>query len=408
MDRLKMRLAIVSGIALGGCTSSCPSLSISPDGGKYPTPVTVNVSASDRIESGSFRVTVDGADRTAEFGSGSAALALSPGMHTVQATANVWNDYDKRYDSKSAQASFEAGPPGSLALAISPTSVTVVPNGTADINLTVSRSGAFGGNVDVGAYHPGSGTSDTTTINVFNSTGVLTVRAPVDARAAENTTQIIASGSLYSTFLRDTKLLRFRVGHLSGSFSRATFAARSAGDHAVGPDGQTTLDVDNGPPMTPRFEARFRHPTFTQGRPVGFEPGVPVSGGAGFCTTGRTGFVISGGNANTAHTLTLVLFDDVFSLQAFPIPAAPPNSTVVVPQVFFSRDCAVIIMVGADMQTQHAFRAEVYDMHRQRTLCSVPFDSPAANLLASLAAPAADNQELQITVDGQTRTCPLF
>ena len=111
--------------------------------------------------------------------------------------------------------------------------------------------------------------------------------------AAEFTRQIIASGQLYSTFLRDEKPLRFRIGHLSGPFARATFAARVAGDHAVGPDGQTTLDIDNGPPMTPRFEARFRHPTFTRGVPVGFEPGVPVSGGAGFCTTGRTGFVIS-------------------------------------------------------------------------------------------------------------------
>jgi hypothetical protein len=118
--------------------------------------------------------------------------------------------------------------------------------------------------------------------------------------------------------------------------------------------------------------------------------------------------VISGGNANTAHTLTLVLFDDVFALHPFPIPASVPTGTVVTPQAFFSTDCAVIVMVGADMQTQHAFRAEVYDMHRQRILCSVPFDSPAANLQASLAAPVADNQELHITVDGQTKTCRMF
>lgn len=404
MNRLTILLAIASGIVLASCTS----LSISPDGGKYPTPVAVSVSASDRIESGSLRVTVDGTDRTAEFGSGSATLALSPGMHTVRATANVWNDYDRRYDPNSAEASFEAGPPGSLTLSISPTSVVVAPNGSADISLTVLRSGAFGGNVDISASYPGYSTTDTTTINLFNNTGSLTVRARPDAMAAEFTRQIIASGQLYSTFLRDEKPLRFRIGHRSGPFARATFAARVAGDHAVGPDGQTTLDVDNGPPMTPRFEARFRHPTFTRGAPVGFEPGVPASGGAGFCTTGRTGFVISGGNANTAHTLTLVLFDDVFSLHSFSIPASAPNGAVVTPQVFFSPDCAVLIMVGADVQTQHAFRAQVYDMHRQRMLCSVPFDSPAATLLASLAAPAADNQELRITVDAQTKTCAMF
>jgi hypothetical protein len=191
-DRLTILLALASGIALASCTS----LSITPNGGKYPTPVAVSVSASDRIESGSLRVTVDGTDRTAEFGSLSASLTLSPGMHTVQATANVWNNYDRRYDPKSAQASFEAGPPGSLAVSISPASVTVVPNGSADISLTVTRGGAFGGNVDIGASYPGSSTSDTTTINPFNSTGTLTVRAPADAQAAELTRQIIATGTL--------------------------------------------------------------------------------------------------------------------------------------------------------------------------------------------------------------------
>jgi hypothetical protein len=108
MHRLTILLPIASAIVLASCTS----LSISPNGGKYPTPVTVSVSASDRIESGSLRVTVDGTDRTAQFGSGSATLALSPGMHSVQATANVWNNYDRRYDPKSAQTSFETGPPG--------------------------------------------------------------------------------------------------------------------------------------------------------------------------------------------------------------------------------------------------------------------------------------------------------
>src|SRR5262249_42983678 len=72
-DRLTILLALASGIVLVSCTS----LSITPNGGKYPTPVAVSVSASDRIESASLRVTVDGTDRTAEFGSLSASLTLS-------------------------------------------------------------------------------------------------------------------------------------------------------------------------------------------------------------------------------------------------------------------------------------------------------------------------------------------
>jgi hypothetical protein len=104
----------------------------------------------------------------------------------------------------------------------------------------------------------------------------------------------------------------------------------------------------------------------------------------------------------------LVLFEDVFSRVPLTIPASVPNGSVVTPEVFFSRDCNVVITVGADTQTQRTFRAEAYDVHRGRTLCSVAFDAAGASLQAELAPPAGDSQDLRITVGGQLTTCSLF
>ena len=86
----------------------------------------------------------------------------------------------------------------------------------------------------------------------------------------------------------------------------------------------------------------------------------------------------------------------------------PMAKALVCNEVFFSRDCTVVITVGADTQTQRTFRAEAYDVHRQRKFCSVAFDAAAASLQAELAPPAGDNQDLRITVGGQLKTCPLF
>lgn len=406
---LRTLVALLLAAALAGCAG----LSVGPGGGVHPTPVTVSVDAGADIEIGSLRALVDGVDRTSEFQYASpgtqrlyARLNLGPGMHTVQATANVWNGYDRRYYPRSAQATFEAAPGGSLAVSISPTAVAVLPGGAATIGLQITRTGSFTGEVSVGESNPGYGTGNTTTISIFDTTGTIPVAARSDAWAAEVTRTITATGTLFSTFVRDDKPLTFRIGHRAGPFTRATYSARSAGQSAT--QNQVALNVENGPPGGARFEARFRHPSGYPSVVVGFEPGVPLVGGAGFCSTDAVGFVMSGGAANGDHALTLVLFEDVFSRVALAIPASVPNGAVVVPEVFFARDCAVVIMVGADTQTQRAFRAQVYDVHRRRTLCGFAFDAAASTLQAELPAPVGDNQTLRVTIGGQTISCPLF
>lgn len=396
-------------------TSCAAGIGVSPSGGTHASPVTVTVSSSADIQIGSLRATVDGVDQTAAFNydspgtkSLSARLTLAPGMHTVQATANVWNGYDRRYDPKSAQATFEAGAPGSLALSISPTAVAVVPGASATINLQIVRGGSFTGEVRIGEFDPLYGTGNTTTISIFDSTGTIASAARSDSWAGQRQRTIAARGTLFNGSVAADQPLVFRVAHKPGPIARATLPGRSAGFSLTGPDNKTTLNVDNGPPNAPRFEARFRSPTNSIGATVGFDPGTPATGGAGFCPDGSVGYVISGGSTTTPHTLTLVLFDDVFAKQSYAIPANAPNGPVVTPEVFFSRDCAVVVMVGADTQTQRNFRARVRDWHQARDLCSFAFDAAPTTLQAEVRPPAADNQELRFAVGGQTPPCTVF
>jgi hypothetical protein len=198
-----------------------------------------------------------------------------------------------------------------------------------------------------------------------------------NAKVSDCRHAIIATGSLYDDFLRDEKALAFRVGHKVGVFQRGSIAARNAGHTALGPDGQTSLAVQNGAPMQPRYEAKFSRPTFTRGTVVNFDLGTPIVGGAGFCATGAVGFVVSGGSTTVTHTATFVMIEDVYTQIPLPIPVAGQSGNVVTPDIYFSSDCSVVIMVGADDQTQHAFRAEIYDLDRQRSLCTVVYDVSA-------------------------------
>ena len=404
-------LWMASFCALAGCAAG---ISVNPNGGKFASPVGVSIDAGADIELGSVHVEVDNQDQTNAFvfsnpgtRSLSASLQLTPGTHTVSATANVWNGLYRRYDPKSASATFEAGAPGGVTVTISPTAVAVMPGGTATVNVTIARTGAFTGDVEIFESDPTYGSTNPRTVVAPATTGTLTSTARADSWALDGRRDIYARGKLYDGGVQDVKRLSFRVAHKVGTFTRAGLSAVGAPVTVMSPDNQTTLHVDNGPPNGQRFEARFTRPTNSYGARVGFDPGTPVNGGAGFCASGEFGFVVSGGSTTTPHTVTLVYMDDAYAKIPLSVPASSGTGAVVTPEVYFSRDCTVAITVGANTQTSHAFRATVYDVHQRKNICSLPFNTPAS-LQAELLPPAGDNQTLRVTVDGQQNNCPVF
>lgn len=393
----------------GLCTVACTSLSVTfPFEGKtYAAPVRVEVSASADIQNGSLRATLDGTDVSNAFTSSgsyaSASLPASPGSHTLEVSANVWNGLWRNYDPRTAKTThFNAGAPGSIDLQLASPVVAIAPGATEQLPVWIGRYGAFTGQVNI---HSSLGN-----MVIYGNayTGSLPLTASSAARVGEQNTAVVASGSLYDGTVDDREALKLRYAHRPGLFSPGVVAAKHALDTQVGPDGVTTLIVQNGPPGARRFEARFRKQSTTIVRPIDFDSGTPDFGGGGFCPGGVGGFVISGGSSTAAHEISVLLFEDL-DLQVFSIPATAPGGTnVVQPKLHFSPTCGVVVVIGADTDptTQQAFRAEAFDLLQRKKVCSVASNAP--QFQAQLLAPAAGNQILRITFGGQPTDCPIF
>ena len=393
----------------GLCTVACTSLSVTfPFEGKtYASPVRVEVSASATIQNGSLRATLDGTDVSNAFSwSGSyasASLPASTGSHTLEVSANVWNGLWRNYDPKTAKIiRFNAGAPGSIDLQLASPVVAIVPGTTEQLPVWIGRSGAFTGQVNI------SSSFGNMVIYGNAYTGSLPLTVSSGKRVGEENAAVVASGSLHDGTVDDRESLKLRYAHRPGLFAPGIVAAKHALDTQVGPDGVTTLIVQNGPPGGRRFEARFRKQTTTIVRPVDFDSGTPDFGGGGFCPGGVGGFVISGGSSTAAHEISVLLFEDL-DLQVFPIPATAPGGTnVVQPKLHFSPRCGVVVVIGADTDpmTQQAFRAEAFDLLQRKKICSVASNGP--QFQAQLLAPTAGNQVLRITFGGQQTDCQIF
>lgn len=377
----------------------------------YADPLAVSVSASSDIEIGSVRATLDTVDVSGDFvfdtgrRSLSASLPTMPGPHKLSVSANIWNGWYQRYDPKSTEVSFDTAQGGSLALTISPTMLTLVPGASQNIAVSITRGGAFQGDVEVDS---GTGTTSIV-IPASGQTGSLPVSIGSGAFANEFVAHVNALGTLLNGPVGASQPFTMRIGHASGDFSRAFRAASIANDTATGPDYSTTLTVQNGAPGALRFEARYRRSTGPLGATIGFDPGTPAFGGAGFCPRPLTAFVISGGSTTADHAFTFFNLDDPLPRILLSIPAtASASAAVVEPVLFFSRNCGIAIAVGADTTLQQTFRAQVFDIHRRRLICSIPFSAPPATLQAHLDDPANNNQKLTVTVGGQATDCLLF
>jgi len=410
VTRLAATLALLAGLVLAGCGSL--SISSPRANGTFPDPVSVTVSASADIEIGSLRATLGGRDVSSSFafpGSGTrlmtARLAAPPGNHTLDISARLWNSLYRRYEPKAASVSFRSAPGGSLAMAVTPALATLLPGQPVSVQLSVVRGGAFAGDVRV----RDEGGTASATIPAGQTQTTMTFGVPTTHPPGEYRRNFSGSGDLYDDSVFATAALSMRLGYAVGPFVRGPMAALTAGQSGLGPDNLTTVAVQNGPPGGRRFEARFTQPAAYLGPEIGFDPGTPSTGGAGFCARGSLGYVISGGSSDTVpHTVTLLRFDDPFARQVLPVPAAAPGQAVVTPTLLFSNRCDVVVAIGAHPAGTPALQAQVYDILRRRTLCTLPFAGPASALQAVLDAPAAGNQRLRLSAGAQLLDCSMF
>jgi len=408
--RLCATFALLAGLVLAGCGSL--SISSPRANGTFPDPVSVTVGASADIEIGSLRATLDGTDVSSQFaflGSGTrlltARLAAPPGPHTLDITARLWNSLYRRYEPKSTSVTFRSAAGGGLAMTVAPTLAVQMPGQTLPVQVSIVRSGAFDGDVQV---HDDGGTASVT-IPAGQTQATITVGVPATHPPGEYRRSFSARGALYDDSVSASAAMSLRLGYAVGPFVRGPLAALAAGQSGLGPDNLTTVAVQNGPPGGRRFEARFTQPAAYLGPEIGFDPGTPSTGGAGFCARGSLGYVISGGSSDTApHTVTLLRFDDPFARRVLSMPAAAPGQPVVAATLLFSSRCDVLVAITAHPGGTPALQAQAYDILRRRTLCTLPFAGPATALQAVLDAPAAGNQLLRLSAGAQTLDCPIF
>lgn len=416
-----MRLPLAC-LAFAGL-SACASLQVTDPfaGTTVPTPVFVYVMTGSDIEPSSVSARLDGTTDvstqfTIEPGSRalSASLPMSLGAHTLHVEARLWNGLYRTYDPASKDTSFTVAPGGALTLQVAPT-LAIQPGMSGALNLTVTRSGAFNGDVSVSVAPPASTGSSSTTIPAAATSGSVSIPIASDALPRDDTVAAWARGSLYSATIGDKQYFSLRVGHKPGAFQRASVRVQAPYQTATGPDGITQVSVGNG--VAAVYEARFQRGSVTLGTVIELNPGPSVagqtSGGAGFCPGPGVGFVLSGVGPGVAGNgdflLSLRYFPDTgyrtqLDLDAYKASGAP----FVAPVVLFSPGCGVVIAIGADRGSTKNHLARVYDFLRQKQICTLSFNDMPASLQASVLPVAAGNQMVTINVDGATSSCAVF
>jgi hypothetical protein len=364
-----------------------------------------------------LKVTVDGADRTNEFSisasGATASLVLPPGQHAIRATAQI---YDPFYQKAIAQDTTVTVTVPGPDFTISATDVSIARNATGGLAVTVVPSNGFMSPV---AVSPGANPTGVTlsgaTVTPPATTGSLLLSAAKTAPLSSTTVPLTGtSGSLMHSTSAKVKVIA-----AMGPFAQATFAVTVPPANATSPDGTVPLTAVTGSSVAnpSAYVARFGSGAAT--KDIGYNLGQSVQnnqitnlafGGAGFCPASLAGFVIAGVGPGVVSNLPYVvtLFDfssravktvDASSIQPYPLPATvPPNGYYGLdPVVYFSPDCSLAIVVGADALGPTKNAATFIDVTTGRQLGNKTFNGP---LSASVTASGA----LSFTADGQTTT----
>jgi hypothetical protein len=176
------------------------------------------------------------------------------------------------------------------------------------------------------------------------------------------------------------------------------------------------VDISVGPPSLPQpRKAQFFRGTQTVGNEIGFTVG-PVStlGGAGFCNNTSTaaitrGVVLSGALPGFASQNVVFILNVTANAPALvQIPAdmtvTQSSGTLVSfqPRVFFSRDCTLALVAGANKLGPSRNILRVYDLATGNPIGSeVPFETGTFSALVR-NAPTPGKQEVEVKVDTGT------
>jgi hypothetical protein len=366
---------------------------------------------------------LDGTPLTVTYGtsgkSSVTTLTMPTGSHTLKVSGDLMAKQTiSNYSATSAFTVTPQPPPtGGFGLSANPGTLIVERGKSATTTVTVTRMAPFAGAVALALTAPPTGVSmAAATIAPGASTATVTISA---SPAAVNATTTVALSGTSAGVPTSGLPLKITVGRVSGAFAAANptpyQTTLPSTKNALAGGFRVVISV--GPPVVPQtHKASFFSGTTPVGGDIGYTLGTVSSlGGAGFCAnspaTALTRGVVLSGQLPGHSSQNTITFLDVTTTSPRLI-EAPADSRVqhnatgpfiqFLPQVFFSPDCTLALVAGANALGPSKHILRVYDLISGQPIgAEVPFETPT---FSALLRTAGSIQEIEIKVDAGTTT----
>jgi hypothetical protein len=430
-------------LALGGCSQNPHYVINEPgdqssmdctDAAGVACPVRLNVQWDGVSVRPHPEVELDGSPLAVNFstvGSSSVAtITTNLGQHTVKVSGDLSaKGTIATYSATSAFTVRPAVPPtpgtGSFGVSANPTGVLVERGKSATTTVTVTRVAPFAGAVTVALSNPPAGiTSAPVSVAAGSTSGVMTISAGATAVNATSTVSLTGTAAGVSSA---SAPLKVTVGRETGAFLEANPSPYQSPlpstRNALA--GTFRVDISVGSPTVPQpRKANFFRGTTAVGGDIGFTVGTTSSlGGAGFCANSSPmaitrGVVMSGVLPGFASQNVFLILDVTANAPA--IRQATADMTVqqtptgpfitFQPRVFFSKDCTIALVAGANKLGPSKHILHVMDLISGQPLGSeVPFETA---IFSALLRNSGSKQEIEIKVDtgapsAQIKVIPL-
>ena len=356
---------------------------------------------------------LDGTALTITYGtsgkSSVATLTMPTGSHTLKVSGDLMAKGTVSNYSATSAFTVTPKPPaaGGFTLSVNPTAIIVERGKTAQVSVTLTPAPAAATSLSLAPAIPGV---SITPASITGGTAAITISATA---AAVNGTNTVALNGTSGSATGGTQL-KITVGRVSGNFAEANPTPYQS----TVPSSKTALaggfraDISVGAPSVPQpRKANFFRGTSAVGNDIGFTLG-PVSnvGGAGFCANSAAtaitrGVVLSGQLPGHSSQNTVTFLDvTVTSPTLIEQPAdmnVQHNATgpfiLFQPRVFFSPDCTIALVAGANALGPSKHILRVYDLISGQPIGSeVPFETAT---FSALLRTVGSKQEIEIKVD---------
>ncbi len=340
----------------------CISIQAPGSGTSMGSPVPVHITWGSEMRSSTFKAQLDSQDVTSLFNvdysqnRADAALALTPGAHRLDVSGSLWSTLYQSYSNQRKSRNFNvSGPSGGFAFSLQPAAALVERDGSSDVTINITRTGSFNGDVNFSAVTPSGVTVNVLHISTGQNTGTLSLTADNSAAFATSTLSVTGQGTIDGNVSTQTRNLDLTIARKAGAFVEASPDFRTVGQSKNSPDNRFLVTISTGEKVASPadYAATFTQGAQTLGAPVGFYLDTTSNlGGAGFCPASNIGVVLSGQASHLAQASRYLVTFMNLATMPYPIYSWPVDglkgSYAFQPRVFFSPDCTLALVAGAN------------------------------------------------------------